>query len=116
MEFKPKPMREIRISATPNGGYLAYVGCVHLAYEDTEKLIADLSEYIRDPKGVEAEYNKHHKAYDEVESAPDRPPSAAGMGLTSSREVEQAFEPVPDEEQPQSETIDPAADIESSGY
>lgn len=111
MEFKQKPMRAIEIKATANGGYLVHVGCTHFAYEDEEKMIADLGEYIRDPQGVEEQYNKHFKAYDEV--APERP-SHAGQGSISSREPA-AFEEL-SEDTPQSEAVDPAADIESSGY
>lgn len=70
MEFASNPMRQIEIRTTANGGYLVHVGCTYFAYEDKEKLIKDLSEYIRDPEAVEKEYNKHHKAYDEVERAP----------------------------------------------
>lgn len=119
MEFKQKPMRTIEIRATANGGYLVNVGCTNFAYEDEEKMIADLGEYIRDPQGVEEQYNKHFKAYDDVECAPDRPSRAGG----SIRET-QPFAPVPEtsehervpEPQPTDERLDPASDIESSGY
>lgn len=112
MEFKQKPMREITIRATANGGYLANVGCTNFAYEDEEKMIADLGEYIRDPQKVEEEYNKHFKAYDDVECAPERPTRAGG----SIREASPSpFEELPDGNT-QSEAVDPAADIESSGY
>jgi len=108
MEFKQKPMRAIEIKATANGGYLVHVGCTHFAYEDEEKMIADLGEYIRDPQGVEEQYNKHFKAYDEC--APERPTSHGEMAQTAG-----PFEEVPERDN-QSEAVDPAADIESSGY
>lgn len=100
MEFKSKPLREIRINPTANGGYLVYVGCTHFAYTDEEALISDLGDYIRDPKGVEEEYNKHHK-HEDVECAPERPQSLGTM--------------MPETES-QAEAADPAESIEPSGY
>lgn len=112
MEFKSKPMRDIHIRPTANGGFLVAVGCAQFAYTVEENLISDLADYIRDPKGVEEEYNKHHKAYDE-ECAPERP-RTAGEGRTRSLG---SLEPMSeDEEQPQAEATDPAESIESSGY
>lgn len=103
MEFKSKPMREIRVSTTANGGYLVYVGCAYFAYTDEDAMIKDLGEYIRDPKGVEEEYNKHHKL--EEDCAPERPRSLGEMLPQSETSTEG-----------QAEATDPAADIESSGY
>jgi len=112
MEFKMEPMRTIEIRPAGSGGFIVNVGCANFAYTSKNKLIEDLTEYIRDPQAVEKEYNKHHKAYDE-QCAPERP-SVAGGGLGSAREQD-AFEPVPETDN-QSEAVDPAADIESSGY
>jgi hypothetical protein len=120
MEFKSKPMRTIEIRTTHNDGYIVNVGCTNFAYGDEEKMIADLGDYIRDPQGVEEQYNKHFKAYDEC--APTGP-TRGGEGLGSSvegdrREIESAFEEVPDKQdrESQPEVVDPAEDIPSSGY
>jgi hypothetical protein len=103
MEFTTRPMRTIEIRATANDGYIVNVGCTNFAYTSKNKMIEDLSEYIRDPQGVEEEYNKHHKAYDEC--APERPRSLGSLVSDSETSTEG-----------QSEAPDPAADIESSGY
>lgn len=101
MEFKSQPMRTIEIRATANNGFIVNVGCTNFAYTSKNKMIEDLTEYIRDPQAVEEEYNKHHKAYDEC--APERPRSLGEM--------------VPESETTtQAEATDPAADMESSGY
>ena len=107
MEFKSKPMRHIDIRVTANGGYLVQVGCAQFAYTVEEDMISDLADYIRDPKGVEEQYNKHYKAYDE-EPIRGRPVAPRSLG-----------EMVPESEtntEGQTEATDPAADIESSGY
>jgi len=101
MEFVSIAMRTIEIRTTANAGYIVQVGCAQFAYTSKNKMIEDLTEYIRDPQAVEKEYNKHHKAYDEC--APERPRSLGEM--------------VPESETTtQAEATDPAADIESSGY
>lgn len=100
MEFVSNPMRAIEIKTTANGGYLVHVGCTHFAYTDVEKLLTDLGDYVRDPVKVEKEFSRHHK-YEE--DRPERPRSLGEM--------------VPESEtSTQSEALDPAADIESSGY
>jgi hypothetical protein len=103
MEFKARPMRTVEIRATANDGYIVNVGCTNFAYTDTEKMIEDLNEYLRDPFAVEESYNKHFKAYDEC--APERPRSLGSLVSDSETSTEG-----------QSEAPDPAADIESSGY
>lgn len=114
MEFKSAPMREINIRTTANEGFIVNVGCANFAYTSKNKMIEDLTEYIRDPQAVEKEYNKHHKAYDE-ECAPERP-SVAGSGITARDDLPFEEVPEPQETEGQSEATDPAADIESSGY
>ncbi len=104
MEFVSNPMRQIEIRTTANGGYLVHVGCTYFAYEDKEKLIADLGEYIRDPQKIEEEFNKHHKHESDV-PAPRRGGSIA----------ERAFMPE-GESEGQAEATDPAEDIPESGY
>jgi len=93
MDFASNLTRDIEIKTTGNAAYLVHVGCQYFAYTDVEKLIADLSEYLRDPKGVEEQYNKHFKAYDE------EPRSPGSLSSSSSPTVsEHAF--VPEPEQP----------------
>lgn len=72
MEFAINLVKNIEIKTTGNAAFLVHVGCQYFAYTDVEKLIADLSEYLRDPVGVEEQYNKHFKAYDECASESTR--------------------------------------------
>ncbi len=107
MEFKSKPMREIHIRATANGGFIVSVGCATFAYTVEENMISDLGDYIRDPKEVEKEYNKHHKH--EEDCAPERPRSLGTM--------DQVFREQPETEgQAEAQSLDPAENMESSGY
>ena len=101
MEFAANVImpRHIEIKTTGNAAYLVHVGCQYFAYTDVEKLIADLSEYLRDPKGVEEQYNKHFKDYDE------RAPERVGSQSSTSSPMEHAFVPEPEmpDESPETE-------------
>lgn len=113
MEFVSIAMRTIEIRTTANAAYLVNVGCTNFAYTDKEKLIADLSEYIRDPQAVEEEYNKHHKAYDEC--APERPVGTSTSSGSEPSTMDRLFREEPETEG-QAEAADPAESIEESGY
>jgi len=56
MEFKKAISYEINISPTPNNGFIVKVGCATLAFSDWRDLINALTEYFKDPEGVEKEY------------------------------------------------------------
>ena len=51
-------IRTITIEATPNGGFIATVGCQRFAYTDVKRLLWDLEEYMNSPSGVEKKFHE----------------------------------------------------------
>ena len=58
MTFKKALKWNMEIEASANGGYLMDIGCQQFAYgpNDVSLLIADITEYLKDPAGVEEQY------------------------------------------------------------
>lgn len=49
---------EIRITPSDNMGFLVRIGCGTFTAENRTNLLAMLSEYLQNPKGLEEKYNK----------------------------------------------------------
>ena len=58
MEFNKIINRVIEIEASANGGFKMDIGCCMLVYTDIANLLRDLEQYLEDPEGVAAVYNK----------------------------------------------------------
>jgi hypothetical protein len=67
----------INIEASANNGFFVTVGCCRLAYSNKEELIADLEEYLDNPKSLEDKYNK---LYGGVQRLTINSSSNAGVG------------------------------------
>lgn len=62
MEFKRDIPHNIHIQAAITGGYYITVGCQILVYSDSKKMLADLAEYLDNPREVINQYYESEKA------------------------------------------------------
>ena len=58
MKFGRAIPYSIVIEPTANMGFAVHVGCCHVSFEDWGIMLDALKEYLNNPKGVEAEYNR----------------------------------------------------------
>lgn len=66
--FQPNTnMKNIEIKPALNG-YICQVGCQQVVYNSIEHLLAELGNYLRDPKGVEKSYIEN--AVNRIEGVP----------------------------------------------
>ncbi|MFH1480759.1 MAG: hypothetical protein ABIG67_05800 [Pseudomonadota bacterium] len=58
MKFGKAIPYDIRIKATANMGFDVHVGCCHVVFIEAIDMLDALAVYIRNPKGMEREYNE----------------------------------------------------------
>ncbi len=77
MEFKTAINHNIQIVPTHNNGFIVHAGCCTLAYKNTSDLMDDLADFLNDPMGAEAKYQKAQNDLDHLAPLPvqlgDRP-------------------------------------------
>jgi hypothetical protein len=88
MKFQKAIPYEIRIFPTVNEGFVVIVGCCNLAYTDKNKLIADMAEFLNNPKKLERQYGMQQG---EDRLQPERSSMAEAL-LSNDSEVEQSAE------------------------
>ena len=61
MEFGNVLPYDINIKGSSNKGFIVKTGCSTCVFTDAEEMLKAIDEYIKNPKGLEEEYNKSNQ-------------------------------------------------------